>query len=104
MAPQDAFHNAGTASGPETATAEGDTNTSRGRRHWRSGLDARTRSALAADEQVFLHQSLSTPCLDVVEQASGATLTLLDGRKLLDFHGNSVHQVGYGHPQVLAAI
>jgi len=26
------------------------------------------------------------------------------GRTLLDFHGNSVHQVGYGHPHVLAAV
>jgi 4-aminobutyrate aminotransferase len=26
------------------------------------------------------------------------------GRRILDFHGNSVHQVGYGHPHVIAAI
>src|SRR5207244_3383791 len=28
----------------------------------------------------------------------------LDGRRIMDFHGNSVHQVGYGHPHVIAAI
>ncbi|MBM3368100.1 MAG: aspartate aminotransferase family protein, partial [Betaproteobacteria bacterium] len=25
-------------------------------------------------------------------------------RRIMDFHGNSVHQVGYGHPKVLAAV
>ena len=59
---------------------------------------------LDEDARVFLHQSLSTPCLDVAASTAGATLTDLDGRDFLDFHGNSVHQVGYGHPRVIAAI
>jgi 4-aminobutyrate aminotransferase len=28
----------------------------------------------------------------------------VQGRKIMDFHGNSVHQVGHGHPRVIAAI
>ncbi len=59
---------------------------------------------LDEDARVFMHQSLSSPCLDVVEGADGSILTDLDGRIFLDFHGNSVHQVGYGHPRVIAAI
>jgi 4-aminobutyrate aminotransferase len=39
-----------------------------------------------------------------VERATGATLVDLDGREILDFHGNSVHQVGYGHPRVIEAV
>jgi 4-aminobutyrate aminotransferase len=40
----------------------------------------------------------------VLEHARGALLTDADGREILDFHGNSVHQVGYGHPRVIAAV
>lgn len=28
----------------------------------------------------------------------------LQGREILDFHGNSIHQLGYGHPKVISAI
>jgi 4-aminobutyrate aminotransferase len=59
---------------------------------------------LAEDERWFLHQSLSTPCLNVAERAEGAYLVDAQGRRILDFHGNSVHQVGYGHPKVVAAV
>jgi 4-aminobutyrate aminotransferase len=38
------------------------------------------------------------------QRAHGATLVDRAGRELLDFHGNSVHQLGHGHPQVVAAI
>jgi len=27
-----------------------------------------------------------------------------EGRRYLDFHGNNVHQAGFGHPRVIAAI
>jgi 4-aminobutyrate aminotransferase len=84
--------------------SEGDVNTSDLRRDWDAKHDPRTRQALVADADVFLHQALSTPCLDVVVSAEGAWLTTLDGRKILDFHGNSVHQLGHGHPDVLAAV
>ncbi len=67
-------------------------------------LGAETRDLLDADERYFLHQSLSTPCLDVIERAEGASLIDLEGRRILDFHGNSVHQLGHGHPRVVAAI
>src|SRR5207244_8947136 len=28
----------------------------------------------------------------------------LEGRRYMDFHGNSVHQVGFGNPAVIAAV
>ena len=85
-------------------SGEGDLNLSPLRAAWRAQLSAEAQTLLAEDERWFLRQSLSTPCLDVLVGASGSTLTDLDGRELLDFHGNSVHQVGYGHPRVIAAI
>ncbi|HEV2471100.1 MAG TPA: aspartate aminotransferase family protein [Chthonomonadales bacterium] len=85
--------------------SEGDVNCSSNRRQWLEEIDdSETRGWLEEDERWFLHQSLSTPCLDVLESAAGSSITDLAGRSLLDFHGNSVHQVGYGHPAVMQAI
>lgn len=85
--------------------SEGDLNLSPRRRAWAAAhLDDRTRALLQEDERYFLHQSLSTPCLNALESSSGATLTDLQGREILDFHGNNVHQVGFGHPRVIEAI
>lgn len=63
-----------------------------------------TRDWLARDQAVFFRQSLSTPCLNVLSGAHGAWLTDLGGRRILDFHGNSVHHLGHGHPAVVQAI
>jgi len=87
------------------SNVEGDLNLSERRRAWQAKhLAAETIDQLAADGEVFLHQSLSTPCLNVVGSCQGAELVDLEGRRILDFHGNSVHQVGYGHPRVVEAI
>jgi len=83
---------------------EGDTNLTPGRRAWTDALDPETRELLEDDAEFFLHQSLSTPCLDAIERAEGAELIDVSGRRILDFHGNSVHQLGHGHPAVIAAI
>jgi len=85
--------------------SEGDSNQSPHRRQWQEEhIDVATRSLLERDERVFLRQSLSTPCLDVLTGASGSCLTDVQGRSFLDFHGNSAHQVGYGHPRVVQAV
>lgn len=73
-------------------------------REWLGKLGPETSSLLDEDERYFLRQSLSTPCLDVVERAAGSVLFDVDGRQILDFHGNSAHQVGYGHPKVVEAV
>ena len=85
--------------------SEGDLNLSPERAKWRNEfLAEETRHWLDRDESAYLHQSMSTPCLDVIEQASGSFIQNLQGHKYLDFHGNSVHQVGFGHPNVIQAI
>ena len=84
--------------------SEGEPNVSPERTAWRQRLDAQTSAWLDLDERYFLHQSLSTPCLDVLERCDGAYLVDLEGRRFLDFHGNSVHQVGFSHPRVVDAI
>lgn len=85
--------------------SEGDINISPRRQHWTDqNIDPETRQILEEDERYFLHQSLSTPCLDVIERCEGATLITKRGHRLLDFHGNSVHQVGFSNPRVLEAI
>ena len=85
--------------------SEGDLNLSKLRKDWHSrNSDQETENWLERDAKVFLHQSLSTPCLDVLEKVEGSELYNLHGKSYLDFHGNSVHQVGFGHPAVVAAI
>jgi 4-aminobutyrate aminotransferase len=85
--------------------AEGDSNTSPRRADWQARhLDAEARELLAEDARYFLHQSLSTPCLNVLDGADGAWITDTSGHRYLDFHGNAVHQVGFGNPRVVAAV
>jgi 4-aminobutyrate aminotransferase len=88
-----------------TDLSERDSNRSVRRRQWQSRhVDGGTRHWLERDARCFLHQSLSTPCLNVLTESRGATLTDLQRRSILDFHGNSAHQVGYAHPRVMAAV
>ena len=67
-------------------------------------LDEATRALLAADERHFLRQSVSTPCLNAIAKAEGIYIEDVAGRRYMDFHGNNVHHIGYGHPRLKAAI
>lgn len=85
--------------------SEGDVNTTSAREEWRQEhLSQATRDLLDEDARYFLHQSLSSPCLNVLERSEGSYVVDSEGRRYLDFHGNNVHQVGFGHPRVKAAI
>lgn len=89
----------------EIDRSEGDVNLGERRTAWQAQhIDAATRALLDEDARWFLHQSMSTPCLNALQGAQGAWLTDTAGRRILDFHGNSLHQIGYGHPAVLAAM
>ena len=89
----------------DSLRTEGDINLSSRRRGWQAQhLDAAARQLLADDEKFFVRQSLSTPCLDALTSCSGIYLENTRGQRVMDFHGNSVHQVGYGHPRVIEAI
>jgi 4-aminobutyrate aminotransferase len=85
--------------------SESDTNRTSRRARWQaSALDARTRTALDEDAHAFLKQSVSTPCLNAIAKAEGIWIEDLAGRRYMDFHGNNVHHIGYGHPRLKAAI
>ena len=84
---------------------EGDINLSPRRQQWSAQhLDDATRAILDEDAELFIHQSLSTPCLNVLQGSDGIYLEDTQNRRIMDFHGNSVHQVGHGHPRVIEAI
>ena len=86
-------------------TAEGDSNIGPRRAAWQARhLDDEARQLLDEDARYFLHQSLSTPCLNVLEGAEGSWIIDTAGRRYLDFHGNAVHQVGFGNERVVAAV
>ena len=59
---------------------------------------------LQRDADVFLNQTLSSPCLQVLKESKGTTFTDIENRVCLDFHGNYVHNVGFGHPEVIQAV
>lgn len=84
--------------------SESDDNLSPERRRWAERHDQATRAALAEDERWFLRQSVSTPCLNAVVKADGIWLEDVAGRRYMDFHGNNVHHIGYGHPRLKRAI
>ena len=83
---------------------EGDTNRSSAREAWLGSLPDAARELLAMDEKYFFRQSLSTPCMNALKGAGGIYLEDLSGKKIMDFHGNSVHQLGYGNRAVIDAI
>jgi len=85
--------------------SEGDLNISPRRQKWNdANVDDDTSAMLEEDARLFLHQSLSTPCLNVLNACEGPYLEDAQGRRTLDFHGNSVHQVGFANPRVLQAM
>ena len=85
--------------------SESDTNGTSRRSAWqKSALDGPSRALLARDSAGFLHQSVSTPCLNAIARAEGIWIEDVAGRRYMDFHGNNVHHLGYGHPRVKRAI
>ncbi|TPN34270.1 aspartate aminotransferase family protein [Mesorhizobium sp. B1-1-6] len=89
----------------ELVHTEGDSNTTAARSRWDSGQDdPRIRGLLNRDASAFMHQSLSSPCLSTIAKAEGIWIEDTAGRRFMDFHGNSVHHLGYGHPKLVAAI
>lgn len=87
------------------AQSEGEFNRSPRRREWSGrNIGDPARAMLDEDARYFLHQSVSTPCLNAVARAEGIWLEDVQGRRYMDFHGNNVHHIGYGHPRLKRAI
>ncbi len=85
---------------------EGDSNLSKNRQAWAAGTshDAVGKRLIEQDNTYFLHQALSTPCLAVARKVEGIWIEDTAGRRFMDFHGNNVHHIGYGHPRLAQAI
>ena len=81
---------------PSTAGAsEGDSNLGPHRRAWTAAItDEAGRALLEEDARLFLHQSLSTPCLAAIRKADGSWIEDNAGRGHMDFHGNNAHHSG----------
>jgi 4-aminobutyrate aminotransferase len=89
----------------EPDRSEGDINLSDRRAAWQAkSLDDATWSLLDEDARYFLHQSLSSPCLNAMRHCEGIHIEDLQGRRYMDFHGNNVHQVGFSNPDVVRAV
>ncbi|MVA98086.1 aspartate aminotransferase family protein [Nitratireductor sp. CAU 1489] len=84
---------------------EGESNRAAARLEWNARQDhAPSRDLLERDARAFLHQSLSSPCVATIARAQGIWIEDLAGRRYMDFHGNSVHHIGYAHPRLVGAI
>lgn len=92
--------------GQKVLRTEGDVNLTEERAKWQEKniLDEATKTLLERDSRSFLHQAMSTPCLDVLGGCSGSSIQNLQGKDYLDFHGNNVHQVGFANPYVIDQI
>ncbi|MEM9144176.1 MAG: aspartate aminotransferase family protein [Bacteroidota bacterium] len=81
---------------------EGDINRTPARVQWlKNEVNDTTKELLAKDARYFLHQALSTPCLDVLGTCKGPYIENIAGKTYLDFHGNNVHQIGFSHPKLI---
>ena len=83
---------------------EGDINLTSARGEWIEDIDGRTKDLLEKDAKYFMHQSMSTPCLDVLKRCEGSYIQSVSGKKYLDFHGNNVHQIGFSHPKLVSRL
>jgi 4-aminobutyrate aminotransferase len=91
--------------GSRPLASEGDVNHSARRAAWAAqNIAGETRALLERDARHFLHQSVSSPCLNAIRRAEGIWIEDVAGRRYMDFHGNNVHHIGYGHPRLKAAI
>jgi 4-aminobutyrate aminotransferase len=84
---------------------QGDINTTPNRRkYWERNLSKQAKTLFDEDTKYFLHQSLSTPVLNVLSRAEGIYLQDLEGNKYMDMHGNGVHNAGFNNPLVVETV
>ena len=84
---------------------QGDINTTENRRkYWERNLSSQAKKWFDEDTKYFLHQSLSTPVLNVLAKVEGIYLEDLEGNKYIDMHGNGVHNAGFNNPEIVEAV
>ena len=90
---------------PRPEAEQGDVNTTTARQaYWERNLEGQARFWFEEDKRYFLHQSLSTPVMNVIAKAEGAWIEDINGKRYLDMHGNGVHNAGFNHPVVVRAV
>jgi len=84
---------------------QGDINTTDNRKkYWKRNLSEKACEIFEMDKKYFLHQSLSTPVLNVLSRAEGIYIEDLEGNRYIDMHGNGVHNAGFNNPEVIKAV
>jgi len=84
---------------------QGDVNTTPNRKtYWGRNLSPEANKWFEEDCRYFLHQSLSTPVLNILSGAEGIYIRDLEGKSYIDMHGNGVHNAGFNNPAVIAAV
>ncbi|NIS63155.1 MAG: aspartate aminotransferase family protein [Proteobacteria bacterium] len=84
---------------------QGDINTTPNRRkYWERNLSGPARAWFYEDTKYFLHQSLSTPVLNVISKAYDIYIEDVNGKRFIDMHGNGVHNAGFNNPEVIQAV
>ena len=84
---------------------QGDVNTTDNRqKYWERNLSDDAIKWFDEDARYFLHQSLSTPVLNVLSRAQGIYIEDINGKKYIDMHGNGVHNAGFNNPFVIEAV
>jgi 4-aminobutyrate aminotransferase len=72
---------------------QGDINTTANRRkYWERNLSGPEKKWFEEDTQYFLHQSLSTPVINVLSRAYGIYIEDLKGKNYIDMHGKRYPQ------------
>lgn len=56
------------------------------------------------DAESFFHQKGSSPVAAALRRAGGIWLETIDGRRLIDLHGNTAHHLGHAHPRLIEAL
>ena len=89
----------------EVSREQGDTNISPLRKkYWERNFDKSTWEWFNEDERYFIHQSLSTPVLQVIKKSYGIYIEDLQGKRYIDMHGNGVHNAGFSNPEIINAV
>ena len=83
---------------------QGDVNAGDLRRQYVNALDEQTKYWINEDARYFLHQTLSTPVMNVLSKTAGPFIYDLQGKAYLDMHGNGVHNAGFSNPEVIQAV
>jgi len=89
----------------EYSREQGDINaTDLRRKYVQRNLSVQAQEIADDDAAYFIHQSLSTPVLNVLSKAEGIYIYDLEGKPYIDMHGNGVHNVGFNNETVIEAV